>query len=76
MMINLAKYNKFFIAASAAAGVICSSLASGKITTSNWWAMFIAVLGALGVHLVPNASDDDDILPPPTATTTVLPPAP
>ena len=64
-MINLAKYNKFFVAASAAAGVICSSLVSGHITTNDWWAMAIAVLGALGVHLVPNATDTDTAPPAP-----------
>lgn len=47
-------YAKAVVAVSAALGVLATALADGEVTGSEWVAIAVAFLGALGVSQVPN----------------------
>jgi hypothetical protein len=45
---------KFLVAASAALAVAVTATLDDVVTTSEWLAMLVAGLGAVGVYVVPN----------------------
>lgn len=51
---NLARYNKFIVAAGAAIGVLGVALADGHISGAEIWQIVLAIGGALGVYATPN----------------------
>ena len=51
---SIAQVRKFVIAAAAALGVAGAALADGEVIASEWVAIGLAFLGALGVYRVPN----------------------
>jgi hypothetical protein len=48
------RYRKFILAAIAGLVVLLTALADDNVTTAEWWQIAAAVLGPLGVVLVPN----------------------
>lgn len=48
------QYNKFWIALGLALGVLGTGVSDGKMTASEWVAVAIAFVGAMGVGLTPN----------------------
>jgi VIT1/CCC1 family predicted Fe2+/Mn2+ transporter len=52
---NIARYNKFIVAAGAAIGMLGLALADGKgISGDEAWQIVLAIGAALGVYTVPN----------------------
>ena len=50
----IAVYRKFVLASMAALAIAGTAVADGSVTTSEWIAIAIAALGALGVRQVAN----------------------
>lgn len=48
------KYRKFLVALAAGIGVLITALADGEVIASEWCAIALGVLGALGVYQIPN----------------------
>jgi hypothetical protein len=46
--------HKFYISLGAAAGVLATALADGKVDGSEWISIIITSVGAYGVFIVPN----------------------
>lgn len=51
---DLARYNKLWVALGAGLGVLATNWSDGHMTASEWVAMAIAFVGALGVYAAPN----------------------
>lgn len=49
------RYRKFIIAAAAGVAVLATALADGKVDGTEIYQIVAAVLGALGVAVIPNA---------------------
>lgn len=53
------KYAKFIVAAGVAGlTVLASAITDDKVTSSEWVAIALAVLGAIGVYVIPNKPGD------------------
>lgn len=57
---DLSRYNKFIVALVAAAGILAVACAptdkevAFHVTANEWYQVFVAFLGALGVYSIPN----------------------
>lgn len=51
----MSKYSKFLVALATALTVLAASLPDG-VTSTEWIAIALAALGALGVYAVPNVN--------------------
>jgi hypothetical protein len=59
--VKISEVRKFVVAAAAGLGILGTALVDGAVSSSEWVAVALAFLAALGVYRVPNEQRKTDV---------------